>query len=110
MKNEIRQYMNVVDQHTAEFNFPETFTGFQGHFPESPILPGICMIQAAEIVAEHSMGSDRKTVKNAKFFSPVTPNTRITIEARAKKNIIEATITSGQQKNATIKFMVNHDS
>lgn len=42
--------INIDDNNklfTAQFTFPKTFTGFKGHFPEQPILPGICQIQAA---------------------------------------------------------------
>ncbi len=29
---------------TAEIEFPGTFIGFQGHFPDRPVLPGVCKV------------------------------------------------------------------
>jgi 3-hydroxymyristoyl/3-hydroxydecanoyl-(acyl carrier protein) dehydratase len=31
---------------TARFCFPEDFIGFKGHFPNHPVVPGVCKIQA----------------------------------------------------------------
>ena len=38
----------VLESDTAEvyFSFPKDFIGFKGHFPNNPILPGICIIKA----------------------------------------------------------------
>lgn len=59
---------------TARFLFPLEFAGFQGHFPERPILPAVCEIQAAIAMLEAS--SKRrirlKEIVSAKFSMPVT--------------------------------------
>jgi 3-hydroxyacyl-[acyl-carrier-protein] dehydratase len=62
------------NQLTARFRFPAGFTGFKGHFPEAPILPAVCKIQAAITMLQVW---SRKTVRlseivSAKFYSPVT--------------------------------------
>jgi 3-hydroxyacyl-[acyl-carrier-protein] dehydratase len=59
---------------TARFLFPPEFVGFQGHFPERPILPAVCEIQAAIAMLEAS-SKRRITLKeivSAKFSMPVT--------------------------------------
>lgn len=48
---------------------------FQGHFPEQPVLPGVCMVQIAMVIAGAMYGKDLR-VKNArtiKFLAPVDP-------------------------------------
>ena len=37
---------------TARFVFPAEFTGFRGHFPEQPVLPAVCKIQAVVAMLE----------------------------------------------------------
>ena len=54
---EIEQCMSGLteaegDEVTARFLFPAAFIGFQGHFPERPVLPAVCKIQAAIAVLE----------------------------------------------------------
>ena len=66
----------------AHFIFPEEFVGFQGHFENHPILPGICKILA--VVAMCSKHYDKvfrlKNVVSAKYVAPVTYAQRITVD------------------------------
>jgi 3-hydroxyacyl-[acyl-carrier-protein] dehydratase len=59
---------------TARFLFPGDFVGFQGHFPERPVLPAVCKIQAAvamlEAWKERRLRLDEIVL--AKFAAPVT--------------------------------------
>lgn len=59
---------------TARFLFPPEFIGFQGHFPESPILPAVCKIQAAVAMLEASKRRKARLdeIVSAKFSTPVT--------------------------------------
>ena len=84
LKKEIKSCMSVPVEEVAEgvvarFSFPETFTGFKGHFPDSPVLPGVCKIQALIVVAEfiHERKFEMQEVKAAKFFSSVSCNEEV---------------------------------
>jgi 3-hydroxyacyl-[acyl-carrier-protein] dehydratase len=59
----------------AQFQFPPEFAGFRGHFPDQPILPGICTILAT--LTAVGQARDQKLilreVHSAKFFSASTP-------------------------------------
>ncbi len=57
---------------TATFRFPETFIGFQGHFPQQPVLPGICKMQAALLLCARRKGAPvrLREVIRAKFMAP----------------------------------------
>ena len=69
------------DIRKAAFFFPETFVGFDGHFPNNPMLPGIAQIIAATLVV-HPEGSSRiRQIKRAKFVSIVRPGETMTVEA-----------------------------
>ena len=38
----------------AELRFDPEFPGFAGHFEGNPLVPGVCLIQAAELLAERA--------------------------------------------------------
>ena len=55
--------------------FDETFTGFKGHFPGRPVLPGVCQILAFSVFACNASGMKLKLreITKAKFLSVVEP-------------------------------------
>lgn len=61
--------------------FGEDFTGFSGHFPNAPVLPGIVMIQLALMMCERAGGEPLNLVciREAKFTEPVLPGEEITV-------------------------------
>lgn len=66
---------------TAECKFPATFPGFQGHFPEKPILPGIIQLVCVRNIVEQATGKNL-TVKwytGTKFKLPIEPGQQISI-------------------------------
>jgi 3-hydroxyacyl-[acyl-carrier-protein] dehydratase len=60
---------------SLEFCYPPTFTGFQGHFPNDPILPGVCLLQSLRVGLEKAWGTRLRLtdVLTAKFTAPVRP-------------------------------------
>ena len=72
---------NPAGEVTAAFCFPPAFTGFQGHFPGNPVLPGIVQILMAEVTA--GRGNDRvlAEVARCKFLRPVSPGERVNVTA-----------------------------
>lgn len=66
---------------SAFFTFQESFIGFQGHFPGHPVLPGVCLVQAALILSEALRRQKMRLTEivNAKFFAPVLPGQSIEI-------------------------------
>jgi 3-hydroxyacyl-[acyl-carrier-protein] dehydratase len=59
---------------SARFCFHQEFIGFKGHFPNKPILPGVCKIQAAVLMLEEEKQKNvrLKEILLAKFFAPVS--------------------------------------
>ena len=65
----------------AKFKFPESFIGFDGHFKDNPILPGICNIQIIDILANFKLKEPKlKNIKMAKFLNVTLPNDEIYVQ------------------------------
>jgi 3-hydroxyacyl-[acyl-carrier-protein] dehydratase len=97
----------------ADFIFPADFLGFKGHFPGKPILPGVCKIQAVLLMLEESKQKDvlLKEIVQAKFFSPVSCNEKITFNLEEKLEpqedvSVKALVTGKDKKIAEIHLKV----
>jgi 3-hydroxyacyl-[acyl-carrier-protein] dehydratase len=66
--------------------FPQQFAGFQGHFPEHPILPAIVEILTVVSLVSEQMGSRQRlsAVEDAKFLTPVRPEQELLVKCRPK--------------------------
>lgn len=91
----------------AAFVFPESFTGFDGHFPETPLLPGIAQIYAAQIVAG---GGALAEIKKCKFMRPVVPGERMEVTLTKVPGegltYCKAAITANGEGCASVTFSV----
>ena len=63
-----------------DYIFPQTFLGFQGHFPGQPILPAVvqAMIFRESIAEELAQDLKIVTMTRAKFLKMVKPETLVT--------------------------------
>lgn len=59
---------------------------FKGHFPEQPIVPGVCMMQMVKEVLEVHLSRQLKLVKAAdlKFLAFIDPTQNKTIQLELK--------------------------
>ncbi len=100
------------------FRFPETFAGFDGHFPGQPILPAIVQLLMGQItITEHADGPIKLVeVRSAKFREMLKPDQLIClrwtekpcqdrIEYKVKLSIAQAVVVSftlvGEKPEAT---------
>jgi len=76
MRNFVKKEPGIL---SAQYCFGQDFIGFKGHFPEKPILPGVCIIQAGILMLEEAKHKPvrLKEIILAKFFAPVTANEEI---------------------------------
>lgn len=93
MQQEITQCMlglevSAENEVRARFSFPEGFIGFQGHFENNPVLPGICKIQAVVAMYEKARHQSfrLREVNLAKYFTPVTCGQEITVQCHSSTN------------------------
>ncbi|EKD37038.1 MAG: hypothetical protein ACD_75C01283G0006 [uncultured bacterium] len=68
-------------QASADFQFGEAYPGFQGHFPEQPILPAIVQLAAVRYLCECALGCDLlpKKYNKIKFKGIIRPNERVVV-------------------------------
>ena len=61
------------NQYRCVMEFDPGFTGFAGHFEGNPIVPGVCLIEAARVITEETTGKRLRTVGIAqcRFRRPV---------------------------------------
>lgn len=86
MNEEIRE-CSIISVHETErgyemeYVFPPTFSGFQGHFPENPILPAIIQLMTARESIIEQMARDLLITKvtRAKFQKIITPDIPVTV-------------------------------
>lgn len=62
---------------------------FKGHFPGSPVMPGVCMIQMTKELTESTLGKELflQVASNVKFMAIINPEINHTIDLTL--NIIE---------------------
>lgn len=76
---------------------------FKGHFPEYPVVPGVCLMQIIKELAEKQFGRliTMMGVRNVKFLSVVKPGQclNIEIETSCKKKEIRATVSDDKGKS-----------
>jgi 3-hydroxyacyl-[acyl-carrier-protein] dehydratase len=120
IKEEIERSMTGLEKEgkrlSSCFSFAPGFIGFQGHFPQKKILPGVCQIQCALTLLEKGSGKAvvLKEVVLAKYFSPVFPDEKVTCvindtgDARGEI-VVKAILSRGSDKISEMKLRVSYD-
>ena len=83
-------------KNSAHWTIPADHPAFAGHFPGSPILPGVVLLDAAlQIIADTSgIALDICEISSVKFLSPAGPGDEL---------VIRHTVSA----SGTIRFDVN---
>lgn len=109
--NESQDFAESEGGIKARFVFPPEFTGFKGHFPDRPILPGVCKIQAVIAMLEKFHGKKicLTEILLAKFYAPVSVNQEILItsmklDETSNETKVKASVTSGDKKIAELQL------
>jgi 3-hydroxyacyl-[acyl-carrier-protein] dehydratase len=70
----------------AQIVFAQDHPAFAGHFPATPIVPGVLLLaEALERLAEQARVPLRCVrIRNAKFLRPVHPGELVDVELRAR--------------------------
>lgn len=88
---EIVKYKNNINQHgdhyVAQLTIQSDLKYFEGHFPNNPILPAVCFIDASLEYIRQINGNPILSIfkiKSAKFLGVVLPNDEITLKLVAQ--------------------------
>ena len=74
LRSRIRNLSATAEnQYQCTMEFDPGFTGFEGHFEGNPIVPGVCLIEAARVIAEEVFERPLRTVRiaNCRFRRPI---------------------------------------
>jgi 3-hydroxymyristoyl/3-hydroxydecanoyl-(acyl carrier protein) dehydratase len=115
IKSSLQEIEKVSDLKTrARFCFAKKFIGFKGHFPNKPILPGVCKIQAALLALEERKGRNIRLseIILAKFFAPAAFNQELIFSLEeAPKNdtesILSVKVFCEDKKIAELQLRIN---
>jgi 3-hydroxyacyl-[acyl-carrier-protein] dehydratase len=98
----------------ASFEFPEDFVGFQGHFEDNKILPGVCQVQCVINMFEKwkKKRAMLREIIMAKFLSPVLPKETLMCACRLIDHpgddfILKASFSKEGKKVADVKLRLS---
>jgi 3-hydroxyacyl-[acyl-carrier-protein] dehydratase len=97
----------VSNKENREYTFGvilnQTHRIYQGHFPQQPVVPGVCMLMIIRELAESAMGCKLMftDVSNIKFLSLVDPTINHELIIKLTLDTIEA---GGYNVRASIEF------
>ena len=81
---------------------------FEGHFPEQPVTPGVCMMQMIKEITEKVAGSRSQLIKadEMKFLSIIDPQQNNHIRAEIKYSITDdkISVVASLSKDTVIHF------
>lgn len=71
----VKQLQTVENTHTVTVQLNEKHAIFDGHFPDNPIMPGVCMIQIVKNLVEEITQQQwsMAQVSNVKFMALINP-------------------------------------
>lgn len=74
---------------STEIKFDKNFIGFNGHFPDNPVLPGIIMIKV--MIKMYELFKKKEfflsKIKKSKFMEPVLSSDHVTFKVIEKNSI-----------------------
>ena len=89
---------------TAHWTVPPDHPAFAGHFPGTPILPGVVLLDMAlQIIAKTSgIALDLCEISSVKFLSPASPGDELLIQHNiSASGTIRFDIVAGMRKIAS---------
>ena len=74
-------------EYTCTMDFDPAFRGFEGHFEGNPIVPGVCLIQAARTAAEAVLNKPlvTRSISNCRFRRPILAGEQAAVRIRLEK-------------------------
>lgn len=72
----------------ASTSFPASFSGFQGHFPDQPVLPAIIQLATVRRLAEKAVQSPLAVIQytRTKFKAMVAPEEKLHVKIQLEQS------------------------
>lgn len=89
---------------SAHWTVPEDHPAFAGHFPGTPILPGVVLLDAVlhAIAAATGIALDTCEISSVKFLNPASPGAELVIQhVISAGGTIRFDVVAGRQKIAS---------
>ena len=88
--------------HAVAFNHEHEI--FKAHFPDNPIVPGVCCVEIVRQMVGDMLGADMRisVVKNLKFISLMTP-------AADKVFSFDVDVAENSENQYSVKVTIAHD-
>ncbi len=102
----------LQDGLNVQIKFDKNFIGFQGHFPDNPVLPGVVMIKT--MISMYELYNKKSLtliqIKQTKFIEPVFDDTLISFFVKSKIDdksiILQGKVIKEQKIIAKISLIV----
>lgn len=90
----IRSLDNIEENIIADIQLNPDHEIFKGHFPEQPVVPGVCQVQIIKEITELALKKNLqlKTADHIKFLSVIIPDKNAFIRADIKYSSEESGI------------------
>lgn len=94
----------------SEIKLNETHDIFKGHFPDSPVVPGVCLIQISKELLEKSLNTSTQLIQSSqvKFLAIVDPTVdavlNVALETKEQEGLISANAVISAGEKVFFKF------
>ena len=96
----INETVNSQTEIWAELRINARHKIFEGHFPNQPVVPGVCMMQMIKEILEQVIGKETNLVQAAdmKFLAVINP---------IENNLIHASIKYARDETAVVNVVAS---
>lgn len=95
---------------SASISLNSAHAVFQGHFPDKPVTPGVCMMQIIKELAEKWAGGPLmlKKARNVKFMAIINPfqhpNIQVELDVEEEDGLLSVKSTTSFEDTPALKF------
>lgn len=82
----INDQQQEEDQAVFQLSLNPDHSIYEGHFPQQPVMPGVCMLQLVTELTSLALGQplQLKTASQAKFLIPIVPQQNPNIQLNTR--------------------------
>ena len=80
---------------------------FAGHFPGRPIVPGVLLLDLAQLELQSATGLQPQGLAFAKFLSPAVPGETLSLDYQIDGTVLRFDIHCEARKVATGRFVID---